>query len=99
VLPERPAPQRDDEERGADELKEQVTGDEQPRAAVERVGDRDRHEQAGEHQRDEQQAHRQPVRLEPVRPPGGHVPGVDDRQRQDHRLGARAQIDVLEQVV
>jgi Bacterial low temperature requirement A protein (LtrA) len=44
-------------------LKEQVTGDEQPPTPGERVGDRDRHEQAREHQPDEQGAHWQPVRF------------------------------------
>jgi hypothetical protein len=32
-------------------------------------------------------------------PPRGHVPGVDDRERHDDRLGAGPQIYVLEQVV
>jgi hypothetical protein len=91
--------QRDDEERRAPELKEQVAGDEQPRAAVERVGNRGRHEQAGKHQSDQQQLHRSPVGLEPVRSPRGHVPGVDDSERQNHGLDARAHVDVLEQVV
>jgi hypothetical protein len=99
VLALRPAAQGDDQKRRAPDLEEQVPGYEQPRAPVERVGDRDRHEQAGEHQPDEQNAHRQPVRVEPVRPPRGHVPGVDDRECQDHRLGARPQIHVLDQVV
>ena len=83
----------------APDLDEQVAGDEQPRAPVEGVGDRDRHEQAGEHQPDQQQPHRQPVRVEPVRPPRDHVPRVEDRERHDHRLGAGPQVDVLEQVV
>jgi hypothetical protein len=68
VLPERPPAQGDDQERRAPELNEQIAGDEQPRAPVERVSDRDRHQQAREHQPDEQQAHRQPVRVQPVRP-------------------------------
>jgi hypothetical protein len=38
LLPERAAPQRHDEESRAPELEEQVAGDEQPRALVERVG-------------------------------------------------------------
>ena len=83
----------------APDLEEQVPADEQPGAVAERVGDPDRHEQAREHEPGEQQAHRQPVRLEPVHPPRRHVPGVDDRQRHDQGLGGRAQIDVLEQVV
>ena len=99
VLALGPPAQSDDQERRPPDLKEQVAGDEQPRAVVERVADRDRHEQAGEHQPDQQRSHRQAVGLEPVRPPRGHVPGVDDRERQDDRLRARAQIDVLEQVV
>lgn len=69
MLTERPAAQGHDQERRAPDLRDQVAGDEQPRAPVERVGDRDRHEQAGEHQPDEVQPHGQPVRLEPVRPP------------------------------
>ena len=68
-LTERAAAQDDDEKCRAPDLKEHVAGDEEPCAPVEGVADRDRHEQAGEHQPDEQQTHRQPVRIEPVRPP------------------------------
>jgi hypothetical protein len=99
VLAERPAPQRDDEEHRARDLQDQVARDEQPRPPVERVADRDRHEQAGEHQPDEQQAHGPAVGVEPVRPPGRHAPRVEDRERQDRRLGAGPQVDVLEQVM
>jgi hypothetical protein len=38
-------------------------------------------------------------RLEPVRTPGSHVPGVDDCQRHDQRFGAGPQVDVFEQVM
>ena len=96
---ERSPAQGDDEEQRAPDLDQQVAGDEQPRAPVEGVGDRGRHEQAGEHQPDQQQPHRQPVRVEPVRPPRDHVPRVDDCERHDRRLGAGPQVDVLEQVV
>lgn len=99
VLAEGAAAQGHDEERRPSDLEEQVPPDEQPRAPVERVGDRDRREQAREHEPDERQPHRQRVRLQPVRPRRRHVPGVDDHRRQDHRLGAGAQIDVREQVV
>jgi hypothetical protein len=85
--------------RAAPDLEERVAGDEQPRAVIEGVVDRDGHEQAGEHQPDERHAHGQRVRIEPVRPPRGHVPGVEDRKCRDDRLGAGAQIDVCDQVV
>jgi hypothetical protein len=99
VLTLRPAAQGHDEEHAAADLEAQVAGDEQPRAVAEGVVDRDGHEQAGEHQPDEHQARGQRVRIEPVRPPRDHVPGVEDRERQDRRLGAGAQIDVCDQVV
>jgi hypothetical protein len=99
VLALRPSAQGDDEECRPPDLQEQVASDEQPRAVAERVVDRDGHQEAREHQRDERRAHRQPVRLEPVRPPRGHVPGVEDRERQHRGLGARAQVHVREQVV
>ena len=99
MLALRPAAQGPDEERCADHLKQQVTGDEQPSAPAERVVDCDRHEQAGEHQPDEQHAHRQPIGVEPVRPPCGHVPGVVDGERQNRGLGTGPQVDVLHQMV
>jgi hypothetical protein len=99
VRAERASPQCHDQEGRPPDLEEQVAGDEQPRAIAERVGDRDRHEQAREHQPDEQQPHRQPLRLEPVRSPRGHVPRVNDREGHDHRLRARPQIEVLAQVM
>jgi hypothetical protein len=99
VLAEWPPTQGDDHERRAPDLNQQVAGDEQPRAPVEGVGDRDGHQQAGEHQPDQERPHGQPVRVEPVRPPGGVRPGVDDRQRQDRRLGTSPQVDIHEQVV
>jgi hypothetical protein len=48
VLAERLTAQGGDEECRAHELEEQIAGDEQPRAPVERVGDPDRHEEAGD---------------------------------------------------
>ena len=99
VLAERAPAQGDDEEHRTPDLDEQVAGDEQPGALVEGVGDRGRHEQAGEHQPDQEQPHRQPVRVEPVRPPRDHVPRVDDRERHDRRLGGGPQVDVLDEVV
>jgi hypothetical protein len=44
-------------------------------------------------------AHLRPLRIEPVRPPRRRRPRVHDRERQDQRLGARPQVDVLEQMV
>jgi hypothetical protein len=99
VLALRPSAHGHDEERRAPDLQEQVASDEQPRAPAERIVDRDGHEQAGEHQPHEQHTHRQPVRIEPVRTPRGHVPGVEDRERHDYRLGAGPQIDLRQQVV
>jgi hypothetical protein len=90
VLAERPPALGDDEERRAPDLKQQIAGDEQPRSAVERIADRGGHQQGREHQTNEQQSHRQPARVEPVRPPRGHVPAVQDREGQDQRLSARA---------
>jgi len=92
VLALRPSAQRHDEECRAPDLENQVAADEQPSTTAERVPDRDRREQAGEHQPDEHPAHRRAVRVEPVRAPGSHVPRVEDRERQDRRLGSGTQI-------
>jgi hypothetical protein len=56
MLALRATAERQDEKRTAPELEQQVAGDEQPRAIVERVVDRDRHDQAREHQPDERGA-------------------------------------------
>ncbi len=92
MLAERSAAQGDDEEYRAPDLQEQVASDEQLRTSIERGVDREGHEQAGKHQPDERHAHCEPIRLEPVRSPCGHVPGVEDRKFQDHGFGARPQI-------
>jgi hypothetical protein len=99
VLAERPAVQGHNKERRAPDLEKQICRDEKPRAPTECLGDRYGHQEAGEHQPDEQQLNGKPVRLEPVRAPGGHVPRVEDRESQDHSFGARPQIDVLEEMV
>jgi hypothetical protein len=99
VLALRPAAQGQDEERRAPDLEEQVARDEQPRPVGEGVVDRDGHQQAGEHQPDERHAHGQRVGLEPVRPPCRHVPGVEDREREDDRLDTGAQIHACQQVL
>jgi hypothetical protein len=99
MLALRPVAKGHDEKHAPAHLQKQVAGDEQPRAVAEGVLDRDGHEQAGEHQPDERHAHRQRVRIEPVRAPRDHVPGVEDGERQDDRLGARTEIEVCDQVV
>jgi hypothetical protein len=88
VLALRPAAKRHNQKHTSADLEEQVAADKQPGPISEGVGDRHRHEQTGEHQADERQAHDQRIRIQPVRPPRDHVPGVENRERDDHRLGA-----------
>jgi hypothetical protein len=99
VLSERAATKSHDEEARPADLQHQIAGDEQPSASGECIADRRGHQQAREHEPDEQRLDWPLVGVEPVRAPGRHVPRIDDRERHDQRLGTGPQVDVLEQVM
>jgi hypothetical protein len=88
-----------DEEHAPADLQEQIATDEQQGPIVERVPDRDGHQQTGEHQGDQHKANSQRVRIKPVGPPRDHVPGVEHRERHNDRLRAGTDIHVRGQVM
>jgi len=73
----------EDDEQVADDLDAHVAGHEQPRPGAEGVGDRDCADHAGEHPDQEDPAHHQRARVEPVRGPhrvDPRPPGGEDQQ-------------------
>jgi hypothetical protein len=83
----------------ASDLDRDVRAGEEQRAVAEGAGDRDREQEAGEHQCDQEQPDDSRVGVELVRDPGRVVPGPpDDEERQRHVPGA-APAEVVEQEV
>ncbi len=73
-------------------------GEEQP-AAGEGLGDRDREQQAAEHQPDQEQPDDDRARVELVRDPGRVVPGPPDDEQREQRPPGAAPGEVVEQQV
>ena len=100
-LPLGRAPPGDDEgqERMPPDLDRDVRSDEEERAAPERVRNRDRHHEAGEHDREHEQPDDDRVGIEHVRDPGGVVPGPPDDEQDEERPAGAAPGEVVEEQV
>ena len=64
---------------------------------AERLRQGGRHDQAGHHDRDEHEAHRAPVRVEPVGEPGGVDPGATTARATAAPSATRHAVEVLEE--
>jgi len=93
------APERDHHEPAADDLDRDVSRRETDRLVAERPGDLGGHDEADQHQREHQHAHRRQVGIDPVGRPGGVVPGPPDREEEHERLDRAAQGEVVEEVL
>ncbi len=87
------------QERVPPDLDHDVGDREQQPALAERLRDRDRHQQARQHQRDQQQPDERRVRVELVRRPGRVVPRPPDHEQHERRLAGALPRQVREQQV
>jgi hypothetical protein len=76
-----------------------VGGGEEQRLVAERLRDRDRHQEAGQHQRDQQQTDDDRAGIELVGDPGRVVPRPPDDEQHERRLSGPLPRQVLEQQV
>ena len=76
-----------------------VRPDEEQGAAAERVRNRDRHHQAGEHDREDEKPDHDRVGIQHVRDPGGVVPGPPDDEQDEGRPARAPPGEVVEEKV
>ncbi len=93
------AAHRQQAERVARQLERHVGAREQQRAVAEGVRDRDRHPEAREHAEHQDQAHADPVGVEPVDHPGRVDPRPPDDEQQERGLRRARPGEVVQQQV
>ena len=87
------------QKRVAPDLNRDIRACEEEPVRAEGLRNRDRHEQAPEHQPDQEQPNGDRIGIELVRDPGGVVPRPPDDEQREQRLPCAAPTEIVEEQV